>query len=159
MMQMVLAAALGFASAQIVIWPLGAFLRANFRSYALFRFDKAQAEGSGQRVPEVDLLEAARRGGWFGAKLAQRRFRHKTRKEPFRSQLNHVGKVQAVKVALLAWAVVMVSLVPSEGEFAIWGRVEAAAAAGLAGGEGLTMVASNLAPETSLHPVRRPAAL
>lgn len=45
-------------------------------------------------------------GGWAGAKLAQGRFRHKTRKEPFRSLLNLsvLGPV-----ALMAGAVLVVT--------------------------------------------------
>lgn len=53
-----------------------------------FRRDKKLACDGARRIPERDLLYIAMIGGWPGAKLAQRQFRHKTRKEPFRTRLN-----------------------------------------------------------------------
>jgi hypothetical protein len=44
------------------------------------------------------LLSLAFFGGWFGAKLAQRHIRHKTRKQPFVSQLNSVPILWCVVV-------------------------------------------------------------
>ena len=41
-------------------------------------------------MPEKTLLLLALLGGWPLAKLAQRRFRHKTRKQPFATLLNLV---------------------------------------------------------------------
>ncbi|MFT7596427.1 MAG: uncharacterized membrane protein YsdA (DUF1294 family) [Paracoccaceae bacterium] len=65
---------------------LGALI--NIATYEAFRWDKYQAKARGWRVPEATLLGLALWGGWFGAKLAQRKFRHKTRKMPFRRLLN-----------------------------------------------------------------------
>ena len=56
------------------------------------------------------LLKVAIRGGWIGAKLAQRRFRRKTRKEPFRSQSNRIGLWQGVGAALILDCVVATPL-------------------------------------------------
>lgn len=98
--EMLIAAALGGAVGWVATWPLRALLRANLRAWDLFAYDKAQAEAGGSRVPEAELLAAAAWGGWPGAKLAQRRFRHKTRKEPFRSQLNRIGRWQGVALLL-----------------------------------------------------------
>ena len=75
----------------------------NRQAYDAFRWDKDQAFAGGQRVPERVLLMLAAYGGWFGAKVAQRRFRHKTRKEPFRSRLNRIGLVQGVVLLALAF--------------------------------------------------------
>ena len=100
---MILAASLGFVTAELVVFPLRYVVLANIRAYELFRFDKIQAETGGQRVSEAQLLNAARFGGWIGAKLAQWQFRHKTRKEPFRSRLNMIGQMQtAVLIGVVA---------------------------------------------------------
>ncbi|MGL4238690.1 DUF1294 domain-containing protein [Tabrizicola sp.] len=70
-------------------------------AYAAFAHDKAQARSGGWRVPEQTLLWLAIFGGWPGAKIAQRRHRHKTRKEPFRTLLNAVGVLQGGLLAML----------------------------------------------------------
>jgi uncharacterized membrane protein YsdA (DUF1294 family) len=57
-------------------------------AFVAFHSDKRRAERGAWRWSETSLLALAFLGGWPGAKLAQRRFRHKTRKEPFRSILN-----------------------------------------------------------------------
>lgn len=64
------------------------FAITSLAAWVRFRQDKRLAMSGLQRIPEANLLRLAMIGGWPGAKLAQRRFRHKTRKEPFRSQLN-----------------------------------------------------------------------
>jgi uncharacterized membrane protein YsdA (DUF1294 family) len=57
-------------------------------TYFTFRHDKLQALTGGWRVSENTLLFLALAGGGMGAKLAQRHFRHKTRKQPFGLMLN-----------------------------------------------------------------------
>jgi uncharacterized membrane protein YsdA (DUF1294 family) len=52
-------------------------------TFAAFGFDKRRAAAGGRRVPERTLLVLALVGGWPGAVLARRRFRHKTRKGSF----------------------------------------------------------------------------
>jgi uncharacterized membrane protein YsdA (DUF1294 family) len=52
-------------------------------SFAAYGFDKRRAATGGRRVPERTLLVLAFLGGWPGSFLAQRQFRHKTRKVPF----------------------------------------------------------------------------
>ena len=49
--------------------------------------DKRRAVESRRRIRESDLLGLALIGGSPGALLARRLFRHKTRKEPFSTQL------------------------------------------------------------------------
>jgi uncharacterized membrane protein YsdA (DUF1294 family) len=73
----------------------------NVLAYTLFALDKARAEAGEWRISERTLLWAALLGGSLGAKLAQRRFRHKTRKEPFRTALNAICVVQALAIASL----------------------------------------------------------
>jgi uncharacterized membrane protein YsdA (DUF1294 family) len=48
-----------------------------------YGLDKQRAMVGGRRVAERTLLALAFLGGWPGAILAQRRFRHKTRKVTF----------------------------------------------------------------------------
>lgn len=52
-------------------------------TFFAYRYDKRQAETTGWRVPETTLQGLALIGGWPGAFLAQRIFRHKTAKVSF----------------------------------------------------------------------------
>jgi uncharacterized membrane protein YsdA (DUF1294 family) len=55
-------------------------LLASVVAFVLTRLDKRRAETSGRRIPETTLHLAEFVGGWPGAFLAQRFFRHKTAK-------------------------------------------------------------------------------
>src|ERR1700728_3211504 len=73
-----------------------------FLAYGL---DKRQAINGGRRVSERTLQLLAFLGGWPGALLAQRHFRHKTQKVKFRIVfwivvVPHVGIVGAVAYAV-----------------------------------------------------------
>ena len=48
------------------------------------------------RIPEKTLLRLAILGGTSGAMAAQQLLRHKTRKEPFRTQLWLIAGIQAL---------------------------------------------------------------
>ena len=74
--------------------------RGELAAYDVFRADKRRAEADARRVPEAHLLMPALGGGWIGAKLAQRRFRHKTHKQPFGILLNGVPLVRAMVLVL-----------------------------------------------------------
>ena len=77
----------------------------NLLTYLAFRHDKNAARAGARRTPEKTLLTMALMGGSLGAKRAQARFRHKTRKEPFRSLLNLICVLHAALVVYgLAWA-------------------------------------------------------
>lgn len=73
----------------------------NVAGYAAFAYDKRAAIAGTRRVPEDRLLALAYLGGSIGAKIAQMYLRHKTRKEPFRQQLNGILAVQIVAMAAL----------------------------------------------------------
>lgn len=68
----------------VALW----FISLSFLSIILMFLDKRAAIRREWRISESTLLLFAFLGGGIGAKLAQGRFCHKTRKEPFRSLLN-----------------------------------------------------------------------
>jgi len=59
----------------------------NVIAFVAFGWDKRQAERNGSRIAERTLLGLALFGGALGALLGQQIFRHKTRKQPFRTLL------------------------------------------------------------------------
>jgi uncharacterized membrane protein YsdA (DUF1294 family) len=65
--------------------------------WTMMRFwqDKQRAIAGKRRVPESNLLGLALVGGSPGALLARHLFRHKTRKEPFSTQLLVIVALQA----------------------------------------------------------------
>src|SRR5579885_3089924 len=70
------------------MWPaaiayLGLVAVTSLASFAAYGLDKRRAVVGGRRVPERTLHLLALLGGWPGAILGQRHFRHKTRKLPF----------------------------------------------------------------------------
>jgi uncharacterized membrane protein YsdA (DUF1294 family) len=74
--------------------------------YLAYRLDKRKAVKGDRRVSERTLHLMAFLGGWPGALLGQRHFRHKTQKVSFRPVfwmvvVCHVGMVEAVTYALL----------------------------------------------------------
>ncbi|AXY42651.1 DUF1294 domain-containing protein [Halomonas alkalicola] len=81
-------------------WLIGLYLPASLAAAALYGIDKAAARCDRRRVPESTLHLVALAGGWPGALLARRAFRHKTRKQPFGAIL--WGCV-ALNVGLVAW--------------------------------------------------------
>ncbi len=98
----------GMAALLTLVFVL-VYLLMNRMTYLLFAEDKARAQLGVWRIPERTLLCAAFFGGWIEAKVAQRHLRHKTRKEPFRSQLNVVGLVHVAALVLGAMALPDVS--------------------------------------------------
>jgi uncharacterized membrane protein YsdA (DUF1294 family) len=66
---------------------LGYLALVNATAFAAFGWDKRCAMTGDRRIPERTLLGLAMIGGSLGAVAAQQMFRHKTRKEPFRTVL------------------------------------------------------------------------
>lgn len=65
-------------------------------AWTVLRFgqDKARAIAGERRIPEADLLGLALIGGSPGAFAARQFFRHKTRKEPFSTNLMFIAACQ-----------------------------------------------------------------
>lgn len=68
----------------------------NAVSFGLFWHDKRAARAGRQRTSERTLLASAAFGGSLGALTACRVFRHKTRKEPFRTRLRVIIALQLI---------------------------------------------------------------
>ena len=66
-----------------VTYAAGWLTAISLLSFAVYGFDKRRAAQAGERTPETVLHLLELLGGWPGAFLAQRVFRHKTAKVPF----------------------------------------------------------------------------
>lgn len=69
-------------------------------TFLLYRVDKAAAVRGSRRFPESILHMVSVLGGWPGALLAQRLYRHKTRKRPFQGWFR---VTVALNCAVVAW--------------------------------------------------------
>jgi uncharacterized membrane protein YsdA (DUF1294 family) len=76
----------------------------NFVAFAAFGVDKMLAEANSRRISEATLLQLAFIGGTPGAYAGRKMFRHKTRKQPFSSELHGIARFQGIAlVALAGW--------------------------------------------------------
>ncbi len=83
--------------------PITVYLLAiNALTFVAFGWDKFCAERHMYCVPEKTLLTLAGIGGALGGKCGQRLFRHKTRKEPFRTYLNWIVVLNVVGLIALS---------------------------------------------------------
>ncbi|MFT0139549.1 DUF1294 domain-containing protein [Alcanivoracaceae bacterium MT1] len=64
-------------------WLVGFYALMSVLSFSLYGLDKRASVRGGWRTPEARLHLVELLGGWPGALLAQRVFRHKTRKTSF----------------------------------------------------------------------------
>jgi uncharacterized membrane protein YsdA (DUF1294 family) len=71
----------------------------NAWTFMLFGIDKLRAEAGTWRIAESTLLGFAFFGGSIGAFFGRRVFRHKTRKEPFSTELRRIAFLHAVAAA------------------------------------------------------------
>jgi Predicted membrane protein len=71
--------------------------------FCVYWWDKDAARNDLWRVSEATLLGLALLGGSPGAVAAQRLLRHKTRKEPFRSNLASIVSLHGVVIAVAAF--------------------------------------------------------
>ena len=76
----------------------------NLAAFMAMAADKAAARDNQSRVRESTLLNLALLGGWPGIWAGMRAFRHKTRKEPFRSRFWTIAWIEGVAAfGLLLW--------------------------------------------------------
>lgn len=75
----------------------------NVVAFHVFAHDKMESVGRRRRTPERTLLALTAAGGSLGAITARWLFRHKTRKQPFRTLFWIVVAAQAVLVADIVW--------------------------------------------------------
>ncbi|MCB2065511.1 MAG: DUF1294 domain-containing protein [Erythrobacter sp.] len=76
----------------------------NMAAFFAFWIDKVQARGGGWRLREDTLLGLALIGGTPGAYAARSLFRHKTRKQPFNTQLTTIAVLQVLVIGgVIGW--------------------------------------------------------
>jgi uncharacterized membrane protein YsdA (DUF1294 family) len=78
---------------------IGTIVLLNTWTFMLFGFDKLRAEAGTWRIAESTLLGFAFFGGSIGAFIGRRVFRHKTRKEPFSTELRRIAILHAIAAA------------------------------------------------------------
>lgn len=76
-----LAGLIALGKAPVLLVPLYGLL--SMVGLAMYGADKSAAQRGAWRIPEANLHAVALLGGWPGALVARRLFRHKTRKQPF----------------------------------------------------------------------------
>ena len=84
----------------ILLW----YFAASVATVAAYGFDKSAAERNQWRVKESTLHLLALLGGWPGAFIAQRMFRHKSRKPSFQARFMVTVVMNCVALALFWWA-------------------------------------------------------
>jgi len=83
---------------------LGFYAVASLVAFVMYVWDKISAEKGSRRTPENTLHLFALIGGWPGALLAQRRYRHKTRKLSFRRVFWMTVALNCVALGVIARA-------------------------------------------------------
>ena len=83
---------------------LPALIALNFIAFAAFQIDKAKAQRGQYGIAESTLLMLAVLGGTLGAYAGRKTFRHKTRKQPFNSNLFAIAVMQVLGLGgLIGW--------------------------------------------------------
>ena len=72
----------------------------NLAAFTAFGVDKMLAEAQRRRISEATLLRLAFFGGTPGAYVARPLFRHKTRKQPFSSNLHAIAAFHVIALCL-----------------------------------------------------------
>ena len=88
-------------SISAAVWASLWVVAMSVTTYAVFGFDKSQAQSGGLRVPESVLHLMSLLGGSPGALVAMRFFRHKTRKNQFQVVFGAIVVVQLLLVAVV----------------------------------------------------------
>lgn len=89
--------------ARLLTIILGWYAVASVVTFMVYGVDKAASRRGVRRAPESTLHLLAVFGGWPGALMGQRRFSHKTRKQPFQSVFRVTVIGNCIATALLVW--------------------------------------------------------
>lgn len=89
---------------KLLLWVLGLYLMASSWTLIAYRLDKMAAKRSHRRTPEKTLHLLALIGGWPGAIIGQKLFRHKSKKLSF--QVTFWATI-ILNCAALAWLLSM----------------------------------------------------
>jgi uncharacterized membrane protein YsdA (DUF1294 family) len=98
-----------------VFAKLGLVFVMNIVTFIVYGWDKRQAFSGGRRLPERTLHLLAFLGGWPGALMGQRHFRHKTKKVSFLIVFWFIVVLHIAVVGAVAYAVHSSSLVEADG--------------------------------------------
>jgi len=85
----------------VVLYLLGI----NLLTLALFALDKHRARRRRWRISEQSLLFFCLLGGTPGAYWARKKFRHKTRKQPFSTRLHMIALLQTAACVGIIWLI------------------------------------------------------
>lgn len=88
---------------QIILLILIYFLAINLVAIIIFIFDKSAARHGNRRIRESTLLTIALVGGSIGSITAQQLIRHKTYKQPFKSQLYSIAVMQVIVIIAMCF--------------------------------------------------------
>lgn len=99
------------------IWVLVLYVGASLLNIVAYGADKSASMSGGRRIPESSLIALGIIGGWPGGVIAQRVFRHKTRKVSFRISFWGAVLLNVIAFVLLASPVFRVALT---GVFELW---------------------------------------
>lgn len=78
----------------------------NLITFIFYGWDKYQATKGNQRISEKTLLLFGLFGGWIGAIVAQKLFRHKTVKQPFRSWFFFTIFLNLLTIAVITYLLI-----------------------------------------------------
>jgi uncharacterized membrane protein YsdA (DUF1294 family) len=90
---------------RIALAVAGWLLLCSAVSLVQYAIDKRQARRAARRISERILLLTCLAGGWPGAALAAKIFRHKTRKESYRRLFSLAVAGNIALLSLLIWAI------------------------------------------------------
>ncbi len=90
-----------FGSKTLLLFLVFQLISINLVTFIAYGVDKRAAQKGEWRIPEADLHTLEFLGGWSGALLAQKFFRHKTKKKSFRTDFYLVILAEFAVIALI----------------------------------------------------------
>lgn len=85
----------------------------NLTAFICFGWDKMAARQHERRIPEINLLMIALLGGSTGSLIGQKHFRHKTRKQPFKFNLQLIVVLHMICLIALSFPSVREAILTS----------------------------------------------